>query len=163
MINRHLKFYEPAADRIEKLISDLVVQSRARVAFLIDRIGQLIAAAGAVDEIDGTSLAALAAGNMATAGGMATALQEDGFRAQLHEGDKSRLQIQSVGRQGAILVVVFDDQTSLGLVRLRVNKAIDALGKILDELEQQQAAKAPKPTAGAAKLTDEEIDDIFEH
>ena len=57
--------------------------------------------------------------------------------------------------------MVFDDQTSLGLVRLRVNKAIDTLGQILAGLEKQQASKPA--AAGAAKITDEEIDNLFDN
>jgi predicted regulator of Ras-like GTPase activity (Roadblock/LC7/MglB family) len=161
MINRYLKAYEPEFDRIDRLIGDLVMQSRARLAFFIDRIGQLIAASGDLDDIDATSLAALTAGNMATAGGMAKALHEEGFGAQSHEGDHSRLHIQCVGRQGAILVVVFDDQTSLGLVRLRVNKTINTLQQILTTLDAQQPQKAGGG-ASAAKITDEEIDALFD-
>jgi predicted regulator of Ras-like GTPase activity (Roadblock/LC7/MglB family) len=160
MINRYLKVYEPEFDRIDKLITDLVVQSRSKLAFFIDRIGQLIAASGELEDIDATSLAALTAGNMATAGGMAKALNEESFGAQSHEGDHSRLHIQCVGRQGAILVVVFDEQTSLGLVRLRVNKTIDTLKQILTTLDEQQARK--QTGKGSAKITDEEIDALFD-
>jgi hypothetical protein len=55
--------------------------------------------------------------------------------------------------------VIFDQRSSLGLVRLRVRKASDELNKVFDTL----VAKAQKP--GAVKvleeITDEDIENLF--
>ena len=156
-----MRLYEAEFDRIEQLIGELVTNSHARLAFLIDRNGQLIAASGDLEDVDTTSLASLTAGNMASAGGLAKLLQEDGFATQSHEGDHSRVTIQHVGAGRAILVVVFDDKTSMGLVRLRVLKTSEGLKKIFDAVDAQHQADRGQG-AKAATVTDEEIDSLFD-
>ena len=58
--------------------------------------------------------------------------------------------------------MVFDDRSSLGLVRLRVKKAGAQLAKVFEEIEK----KAEQPDAGGAgtpfaEITDEDIDNLF--
>src|SRR6266571_682360 len=81
--------------------------SNARVLFIIDKNGQLIAAAGESDHIDTTSLASLTAGNIAATGGMAKLLREREFTTQFHEGENANIHIQLVDNR-VILVVIFD-------------------------------------------------------
>jgi hypothetical protein len=63
-----------------------------------------------------------------------------------------------VGRR-IILVVLFDKNTTHGLVRLRVKKATDELTKVFDDL----ATKAASSTAPDvfAEITDADIDNLF--
>jgi hypothetical protein len=67
--------------------------------------------------------------------------------------------------EGAILVVVFDGGSSLGLVRFRVKRAIDEVGRILaDFAVRDQSGKGPGPARAAtelAEITDEEIDNLL--
>jgi hypothetical protein len=58
-----------------------------------------------------------------------------------------------------VLVVIFDAKSSLGLVRLRVKKAGEELGKVFEALARKQAT----PGAGSpfAEITDEDIDHLF--
>jgi hypothetical protein len=61
--------------------------------------------------------------------------------------------------QRVILVILFDERSSLGLVRLRVRKASDELGRIFDSL----MSKVKEPTAPSilSEITDEDIDNLF--
>jgi hypothetical protein len=58
-----------------------------------------------------------------------------------------------------VLVVIFDNRTSLGLVRLRIKKASDELEKIFAAL----AARSAAPGAGSpfAEISDADIDNLF--
>ena len=57
-----------------------------------------------------------------------------------------------------ILVVLFDKNTTHGLVRLRVRKATVDLEKVLEEV----AKKAKTPQANVfAEITDADIDNLF--
>jgi hypothetical protein len=58
-----------------------------------------------------------------------------------------------------VLVVIFDNRTSLGLVRLRIKKASDELSKIFEAL----ARRAEVPGAGSpfAEISDADIDNLF--
>ena len=89
-----------------------------------DKNGQQIAANGDLESVDTTSLASLTAGNVAATDGLAPD-RGKGVHP-FHEGEKDNIHISIVGR--VILVVIFDDRSSLGLVRLRV-QGVDSLSR----------------------------------
>ena len=62
-----------------------------------------------------------------------------------------------------ILVVLFDNRSSLGLVRLRVKKASDELTVIFDGLMQKAEEKEKSGTTDFpfAEITDDDIDNLF--
>ena len=114
-----LVMYEEEFNQIQAVVDRLVREANAKVVFIVDKNGQLIAAAGDIDNVDTTSLASLTAGNVAATGGISKILREKDFTSQFHEGEKTHVHITLVGGR-AILVVLFDTRSSLGLVRLRV-------------------------------------------
>jgi predicted regulator of Ras-like GTPase activity (Roadblock/LC7/MglB family) len=150
--------YEEEFNQIKQIISKLRVDANAKVVFLVDKNGQQIAAHGEIENLDTTSLASLTAGNVAATGGIAKLLAEREFAGQFHEGEKTNIHI-SIVAQRVILVVLFDERSSLGLVRLRVKKASDELGRILDSLIKK-AASANAPSV-FAEITDDDIDNLF--
>jgi len=143
--------------QIQGIVDTLVKSSNASVVFIIDKNGQLIAAAGESDHIDTTSLASLTAGNIAATGGMAKLLREREFTTQFHEGENANIHIQLVDNR-VILVVIFDKKTSLGLVRLRVKKACEQLGDIFRQLAEKAQGLGQTPFA---EITDDDIDNLF--
>ncbi|MBN2383661.1 roadblock/LC7 domain-containing protein [bacterium] len=154
--------YEEEFNSINDIISRLHSNSNAKIVFLVDKNGQLIASYGETENIDTTSLASLAAGNIAATGGLAQLLGEKEFSILFHEGERDNLHISIVGQRG-ILVVIFDDRSSLGLVRLRVKKAADELGEVFQKISE----KVEKGIGGEgfespfAEITDEDIDALF--
>ena len=123
-----LVMYEEEFKSVDQELQRLQTQANARVVFLVDKNGQLIASAGDIKGLDTTSLASLTAGNIAATGGMAKLLGEKEFSILFHEGEKDNIHISIIDR--VILVVIFDQRSSLGLVRLRVKKSSEALAKI---------------------------------
>src|SRR6188474_1284657 len=157
MVNPQMVMYEEEFNQIQAVVDRLVREANAKVVFIDDKNGQLIAASGEVDNIDTTSLASLTAGNIAATGGIAKLLRENEFTTQFHEGENANIHIQLVDNR-VILVVIFDKKTSLGLVRLRVKKASEQLVGIFKEL----AAKSAGPgNAMFAEITDDDIDNLF--
>src|SRR5678809_1803505 len=71
--------YEEEFNQIQNVVDRLVKDANAKVVFIVDKNGQLIAAAGDIDNVDTTSLASLTAGNIAATGGMAKLLKENEF------------------------------------------------------------------------------------
>ena len=132
--------------------------ANGRAVLLIGRDGQPIAEAGDVSELDITSLASLTAGNVAATGAMSKILAEKDFASQFHEGDRVHVHITLVGKV-AILVVLFDERSSLGLVRLRVRKASDEINRLFDQV----AVKAQNKTGPSIlnEITDSDIDNLF--
>ena len=133
------------------------MDASAKVVFLVDKDGQEIASQGEVGNLDTTSLASLAAGNVAATGGMAELIGEKEFPTLSHEGEKDSIHISVVGR--LLLVVVFDDRSSLGLVKLRSKQVSQQLAKMFDEITANGDLDDPdSPFAG---ITDEDIDSLF--
>jgi predicted regulator of Ras-like GTPase activity (Roadblock/LC7/MglB family) len=149
---------EPQYRQIKAVLMKLRLDSSARVAFLIDKDGQEIAVDGDVSNLDTTSLASLAAGNVAATGGMARLIGEKEFPTLSHEGERESIHICVIGR--ALLVVVFDDRSSLGLVKLRVKQVSGELAVIFETVIRE-ARKAAEEASLFAEITDEDIDSLF--
>lgn len=138
--------------------------ANARAVFLVDKNGQQIANAGDVSQFDITSLASLTAGNVAATDGLAKLIGEREFSVLFHEGEREHIHISIVAKR-AILVVIFDDRSSLGLVRLRVKRANLELERIFEKMLQQSGSSAEAEERSQdspfAEITDEDIDALF--
>jgi predicted regulator of Ras-like GTPase activity (Roadblock/LC7/MglB family) len=149
--------------RLVAVLERLRQDANAKLVFLLDKNGQQIALSGDLDAIDPTSLASLTAGNVAATDGLAKLIGEREFSILFHEGERDNLHINVVAGT-AILLVLFDLRSSLGLVRLRVKKASADLGAILEEVAARSEAH-PTGAFGArspfAEITDEDIDALF--
>ena len=154
--------YDEEFQRISAIIDKLLRESNAKVIFLVDKNGQLIAGCGETDNLDTTSLASLTAGNIAATGGLAKLIGEKEFSILFHEGEKDNIHI-SIVAQRVILVVIFDHRSSLGLVRLRVKKASDELAAVFEDLAEKakEVEKTGNVDSPFAEITDDDIDNLF--
>jgi len=153
--------YEEEFDRISSVLNRLRVDASAKIVFLVDKNGQQIAGAGEIDLIDTTSLASLTAGNVAATDGLAKLIGEKEFSILFHEGIKDNIHISIIG-QRLILVVIFDERSSLGLVRLRVRKAATEVERVLSQMEEKAREIGAADVASPfAEITDEDIDALF--
>ena len=141
------------------ILNKLRLESFSRVVFLVDKNGQQIAVHGDVGNMDTTSLASLAAGNVAATGGMAQLIGEKEFPTLSHEGERESIHICIIGR--VLLVVVFDDRSSLGLVKLRVKQASRDLSALFVEVERVAQERRDREEALFAEITDDDIDSLF--
>ncbi len=157
-----LVMFEEEYKQLQEIISRLQADSSSKVVFLVDKNGQQIAAAGDVRSIDATSLASLTAGNVAATDGLAKLIGEKEFTLLFHEGEKDNLHISIVGKRG-ILVVIFDMNSSLALVRLRVKKTSRDLQEIFEKVEQraQNVVGDASFESPFSEITDEDIDKLF--
>ena len=163
MSDSSLIMYEEESQQINAELSKLHQQTNAQVTFLVDKNGQLIASFGETKNLDTTSMASLTAGNIAATGGMAKLLGEKEFSILFHEGEKDNIHISLIG-QRVILVVIFDQRSSLGLVRLRVKKSAEIFAQIFDRLAQKaEIAKLSKLDSKSpfAEITEEDIEKLF--
>jgi predicted regulator of Ras-like GTPase activity (Roadblock/LC7/MglB family) len=144
---------------IKAVLAKLRMDSSARVAFLVDKDGQQIAVHGEVGNLDTTSLASLAAGNVAATGGMAQLIGEKEFPTLSHEGERESIHICVIGR--LLLVVVFDDRTSLGLVKLRVKQVTSELARIFEAIMREGQRRTADEKSLFAEITDDDIDSLF--
>jgi predicted regulator of Ras-like GTPase activity (Roadblock/LC7/MglB family) len=144
--------------QISLLCQRLQRDANAKAILLIGRDGQPIAEAGDIEELDVTSLSSLTAGNVAATGGISKILREKDFTSQFHEGEKIHVHITLVGGR-AILLVLFDERSSLGLVRLRVKKSSDEMARLFEQVAKKAAAKS-QPSI-LTEITDSDIDNLF--
>lgn len=157
MLTPQLVMYEDEVRQIQAVADRLQQDSRSRAILVVDKNGQLIAASGSAADLDTTSLSSLVAGNVAATGGIAKLIEEEEFTGQFHEGKGISVHMTIVGRK-VILAVLFDRNTTHGLVRLRVKKASVELERILEEV----AKKAQSPQMNVfAEITDADIDNLF--
>ena len=155
-----LVLFEDDHKKLLDVAERLVHDANAKAVFLVDRNGQLVTEAGELQGIDTTSLASLVAGNVAATTGLAKVIGEPDFPIHFHQGERDNVHITLVA-QRIILVVIFDDRSSLGLVRLRVKKAGAELAKIFEEIEKKAEQEATRGGTPFAEITDDDIDNLF--
>ena len=151
---------EQQFQRIKSVLARLCVECAARVVFLVDRDGQPIAFQGDIGDMDTTSFSSLAAGNVAATTSMARLIGEDVFPAVVHEGERESIFISVIGR--SLLVVVFDERSTLGLVKLRTKRASHEVAAILEDVARDSANhRLNNQNTFFAEITDEDIDSLF--
>jgi predicted regulator of Ras-like GTPase activity (Roadblock/LC7/MglB family) len=120
-------------EKISFCLNKMVSSSLAQSVMLIDRSGQLIAYHGSAPAIDISSLSALTAANFGATAEIAKILGEEEFTLLFHKGRSENVYFSAIGEH-VILVTLFDDRTSLGVIRLQISKIIDELSKILSTI-----------------------------
>jgi len=145
--------------RLKAILERLRVECAARCVFLVDRDGQPIAFHGEIGDMDTTSFSSLAAGNVAATSSMAKLIGEDAFPSVFHEGERESIFISVIGR--SLLVVVFDERSTLSLVKLRTKRGSFEVAAILEEAVRESAASQMNGTSFFSEVTDEDIDSLF--
>lgn len=130
--------------KINYCLNKMVSSSMAHSVLLIDRSGQLIAHHGNTPEFDILSLSALTAANFGATAEIARILGEEEFTLLFHKGRNENVYFSAVGEH-VIMVTLFDDRTSLGLIRLQINKVIDELSTILLSIFEKGRVKSSDP------------------
>ena len=161
MFDTQLAIMDEDFQKILVAIQRLVKDANAKGVFVVDKSGQLLGEAGEMQGVDSTSLASLTAGCIAATGGLAKIVGEEEFPIHFHQGERDNLHITLVRRR-FILVVVFDERSSLGLVRLRVKKAGAELARIFEEIEKKSERTTSSAESPFAEITDDDIDNLFD-
>jgi len=150
---------EQQFQRLKNVLARLCVECAARVVFLLDRDGQPIAFHGDIGDMDTTSFSSLAAGNVAATTSMAQLIGEEVFPAVVHEGERESIFISVIGR--SLLVVVFDERSTLGLIKIRSKRASFEVATILEEVIATSAAMSASHDSFFSEISDEDIDNLF--
>jgi predicted regulator of Ras-like GTPase activity (Roadblock/LC7/MglB family) len=137
----------------------LLQESNARCAMLVDRGGQLLAQAGERPDFDTTTFATLTAADFSANDQLARLLGETDFTSLVHQGERESMLVSDIARR-AILVILFDSRTTLGLVRLRLRPTVEDLTRIVHAMAARDAQAGP-PRAILAGA-DDEIDRLFQ-
>ncbi len=126
-------FNQNQLDTIDQLIHANLIESGLDHVIFIDLAGNAIAKHdNGKSQLDSTAFAALAAGNFAAVDAMAKLVGETEFSLLFHKGEKASIHFSKV-TEDTILIVMFNKELSLGLVRLKVAKTIEGINKTLTE------------------------------
>jgi predicted regulator of Ras-like GTPase activity (Roadblock/LC7/MglB family) len=120
--------------RINECLHTFLRDAQGKCAILVDRDGQMLAKQGFTQNLDTMALSALAAGAIASTQEIARLLGEPEFSVLFNQGRHDHIHFSLVG-QRAILMSVFDDRTTIGLIRLVASRAVEVLGTLLDAPE----------------------------
>ncbi|MFO7654750.1 MAG: roadblock/LC7 domain-containing protein [Candidatus Krumholzibacteriia bacterium] len=148
---------------ITHALEDLLKSSRARHVLLVDRTGQLIAQSGGTVEFDLTSFASLCAADFEANYQLAKLVGEKDFSTLYHQGARESMYLGKIAR-GVVLVVLFDQRTTLGLVRLRVKKTVEELNAVIDGLYhklQYRNEEYDQLDEAFTQQAEAEIDNLF--
>lgn len=163
MVRADWTIYEEDYWAINSVLKELIDNSNSTSVLLIDKTGQLIASVGMEPEFDLMSFASLCAADFEANAQLATLIGEKDFSTLYHQGVDESMYLSRVA-QSIILVVLFNKRTTLGLVRLRVKKAVDNLDTVLNRLfnkleyENEDLKQFDK---GFADELNKEIDSLF--
>ena len=159
-MDENLILYEEEISRIDKVLSRLIKGAEAKCALLVDKDGHLITRQGFTHSLDTTALAALLAGSFASTREIARLVGEPEFSVLFHQGKRDHIHISLVGER-TILVVIFDDRTTIGMVRLYAKEVGDELALIFREAKEK-AKKSTKPiSSDFSNQAESRLDDIF--
>lgn len=153
-------FTEDDFAAITKALQRFLDDANARCALLVDRSGQLVATVGEQPRFDSTAFATLTAADFSANDQLAKLIGERDFNSLFHQGEKESMYLADVARR-LILVVLFDDRTTLGLVRLKMKQTVEELTKLFEQVFSRpphEQGGAPGLLAGA----DDEIDKLFQ-
>lgn len=153
-------FTEGDFESISQTLQRFLYDSNARCAMLVDRTGQLVATVGEQPDFDPTAFATLTAADFSANDQLARLIGESDFNTLFHQGERESMYLADVARR-VILVVLFDNRTTLGLVRLKMKQAVEELTKLFTAVfarERHAPSSRPNILAGA----DDEIDRLFQ-
>ncbi len=118
-------------DTIYNTLKEQLVDVGVQSSILIDTAGNIIASVdNGNNRRDIYSLAALAAANFGAMGSMAKIVGEEEFSLLFHKGEKENIYFSKVN-DDFLLINIFDNQISLGFLRLKVTKVVEELVSVL--------------------------------
>ena len=123
-------FTEESMALINKTMKGLLENSDAKCAMLVDQDGKCVSKIGFTKTIDTDALSALIAGAFSSTRAMAKLVGEKDFSVLFHQGNKDHIHNVLVD-DDTILTVIFDDRTTIGMVRLYSKETAQKLKDIL--------------------------------
>ncbi len=153
-------FTEDDFGTITTVLQRFLYDAKARCALLVDRSGQLVATVGEPPNFDATAFATLTAADFSANDQLARLIGENDFNVLFHQGERESMYLADIARR-VILVVLFDNRTTLGLVRLKMKNAVDELTRIFEGVFSRGGTSLNTPPGFLAGAEDE-IDRLFQ-
>lgn len=149
---------------IRGVMTELLECSKGRSTLLIDNTGQIVTSIGMPPEFDVISFASLCAADFEANRQLAQLIGERDFTTLYHQGSNESMYLSRVEMK-VILAVLFDRRTTLGLVRLRVKRAVEQLTplfmRLFDKARHRGEPAVPEVDVEFALRAEAEIENLF--
>ncbi len=144
-------------ETINSILASLVVKTKCPAVILTDHSGLVIATDGSMGDENFPTLAALSAADYAATSEMSRLIGEtEGFKMHYHEGPNLSVYVTGVIAQ-FIIVLVFNKDTTFGMVKVLSTKAVKELVQVFTEIDQSVAKRDAADMNDA--LNDNEFND----
>ena len=112
------------------VMESTLINAGVDCAFLVDLSGNLIVSRGDPQNLDVLALATLTAANFGATNEIANIVGEEDFSLLFHKGKNENVHISKIG-DNYILLTLFGNKVSLGIIRMKTAKVSEILIPIL--------------------------------
>lgn len=155
-----LIFYRDDVDRINRILEEFLKLSGAKQNILIDKEGHPVTQVGQSAAFNIDTVSALVAASFAATREMARLLGEDEFTILSHQGKKDHIQLTLIADR-CILTTMFDDKTTIGMVRLYAQEAAKKLNAVFKDIAERKEAPAEAIDSEFGSAAKSALDDVF--
>jgi predicted regulator of Ras-like GTPase activity (Roadblock/LC7/MglB family) len=152
-------FSEDHYRQIQAHLTAFLRESNARCALLVDRTGQLVITVGDTPQFDPTAFASLTAADFSANDQLARMIGEPEFASLVHQGERESMLLADVAKR-VILVVLFDQRATLGLVKLKAKPVVEQLSRVLEDMFNR-VRTGPAAQQRVLEGAEDEIDRLF--
>ncbi len=159
MLNRgagHLVITEEGIRAINNTLGNLVLDTGAKAALLMEKSGQMISAQGETNAFDTMSLSALITGSFNSTKAIATLLGESEFKRMFQQGSSQSIFMFALDSHD-IVAIVFPNTITVGKIKYKVEQILDSLNNQIETLYNS----APSSPLRAGQALAPKIDDLF--
>lgn len=150
-------------DQIEQILIHLRRSTEAECVLLADISGQLIDVQSRMREVDPVLVATLAASDIAAMAELAHQVGEENSRGTvLHEGKHKSIYLVNAA-DTFILIVIFQAEIPIGLVRLLAGRAAEELQTLIAGYGERLVQPEAVPTADFGAALMGELEKAFSH
>ncbi len=153
-------FQESDFKAISEHMNALLRETNVKSLLLVDRTGQVVANVGEPPTFDPQAFASLTAADFSANDQLAKMIGEHEFSSLFHQGEKESMYLADVAHR-VILVALFDNRTTLGMVRLKVKTTVEELSRLFEAMFSRTGTEQPKLEGFASQEVEDEIDKLF--
>jgi len=152
--------HEEDVHLISQELTNFINESEAKCALLVNRDGHLVSQEGFTGSIDTTALSALLAGSVASTRELARLSGEPEFAVLLFQGETDSIYVSMINDQ-TIIGVVFDDRTTVGMIRLYTSETAKNLAQIFEESKNRPSSPSEKISEDYSAEAEDRLDELF--
>lgn len=146
---------------VKAILKELTGATKSEIAFITDSEGHCIASTGDMEDSYLNSISSLIAGSIAAVNSIAQMLSMEKFTSILTESNDKNLYVTSINDR-TMLIIIFEKDANLGLVRFRVKNATKSLEEVFVKINEKAKANIDGGSESLFEgVTDADIDEIF--